>query len=294
MGTPLVFIGMLVSIGLVGLILWWLFNTTEGVYLGRRVVIWLYDRYAHRYDRTKEFETAYETAYLGRPLLQALDTPNALILDVATGTGRLPATLFQRPAFTGKIVAVDLSRQMLARAAEKLQYELHANRAYLLHCPADHLPFPDHTFEAVTILEALEFMPSPEAVLREIHRVTRPGGVVLMSNRQGREAKLLPGKTMTNERFEHYLTETLGFEFVEIQRWQVGYALVWAFKAGDSSPAIAKPLGEIWRCPACDQTALTPQTNQWVCENCGQIILVGSDGVIELFSAKVDRPMAKY
>lgn len=289
MGTPLVFIGMLVSIGLVGLLLWWLINTTEGVYLGRRVVIWLYDRYAHRYDRTKEFETAYETAYLGRPLLQAIETPNALILDVATGTGRLPVTLFQRPAFTGKIVAVDLSRQMLARAAEKLQYELHANRAYLLHCPADHLPFPDHTFEAVTILEALEFMPSPDAVLREIQRVTRPGGVVLMSNRQGREAKLLPGKTMTNERFEHYLIEILGFELVEIQRWQVGYALVWAFKTGDSPPATAKPLGEIWRCPACEQTALTPQTNQWVCENCGQVIKVGLDGVIELFSAKVDR-----
>ncbi|MBI5931682.1 MAG: methyltransferase domain-containing protein [Chloroflexi bacterium] len=293
METLLIFIGVLVSIGLVGLLLWWLINATEGVYLGRRVVIWLYDRYAHRYDRTKEFETAYETAYLGRPLLQALDTPNALILDVATGTGRLPATLFQRPAFTGKIVAVDLSRQMLTRAAAKLQYELDANRAYLLHCPADHLPFPDNTFEAVTILEALEFMPSPEAVLREIQRVTRPGGVVLMSNRQGREAKLLPGKTMSNERFEHYLTATLGFEFIEIEKWQVGYALVWAFKAGDSATATARPLGEIWRCPTCDQIALVPQPNQWICTHCGQTIPVGADGVIELFSAKVDRPARK-
>lgn len=293
MGTPLVFIGVLVSIGLAALLLWWLINATEGVYLGRRVVIWLYDRYAHRYDRTKEFETAYEAAYLGRPLLQAMDTPHALILDVATGTGRLPATLFQRPAFTGKIVAVDLSRQMLTRAAAKLQYEITANRAYLLHCPADHLPFPDNTFEAVTILEALEFMPSPQAVLREIQRVTRPGGVVLMSNRQGREAKLLPGKTMSNEGFEQYLTETLGFEFVEIERWQVGYALVWAFKAGNFPPATARPLGEICQCPACDQIALAPQTHQWVCTHCGQRILVGEDGVIELFSAKVDRPARK-
>ena len=293
MGTPLVFIGVLVSIGLAVLLLWWLINATEGVYLGRRMVIWLYDRYAHRYDRTKEFETAYEAAYLGRPLLQAMDTPNALILDVATGTGRLPATLFQRPAFTGKIVAIDLSRQMLTRAAAKLHHEITANRAYLLHCPADHLPFPDNTFEAVTILEALEFMPSPQAVLREIQRVTRPGGVVLMSNRQGREAKLLPGKTMSNEGFEQYLTETLGFEFVEIERWQVGYALVWAFKAGAFPPATARPLGEIWQCPACDQIALAPQTHQWVCTHCGQRILVGEDGVIELFSAKVDRRAIK-
>ncbi len=293
MGTPLVFIGVLVSIGLAALLLWWLINATEGVYLGRRMVIWLYDRYAHRYDRTKEFETAYEAAYLGRPLLQAIDTPHALILDVATGTGRLPATLFQRPAFTGKIVAVDLSRQMLTRAAAKLQYEITANRAYLLHCPADHLPFPDNTFEAVSILEALEFMPSPAAVLREIQRVTRPGGVVLMSNRQGREAKLLPGKTMSNEGLEQYLTETLGFQFVEIEKWQVGYALVWAFKAGNFPPATARPLGEIWQCPACDQIALAPQTHQWVCTHCGQRILVGEDGVIELFSAKVDRRARK-
>lgn len=291
MGTLLIFIGLLVSIGLVGLVLWWLINVTEGVYLGRQVVIRLYDRYAGRYDRVKEFETAYEAAYLGRPLLQALDSSNALILDVATGTGRLPISLFQRPSFTGKIIAIDLSRQMLAHAAEKLQYEIHTNRVYLLHCPAEHLPFPDNTFDAVTILEALEFMASPDAVLREIQRVTRPGGLVLLSNRQGREAKLLPGKTMSNTRLERYLANKHGFEFVEVENWQVGYALVWAFKAGDSPPAGAKPLGEIWCCPVCGQTALSPQPSQWVCRNCGQQIAVGPTGIIEHFS--VDRRARK-
>jgi ubiquinone/menaquinone biosynthesis C-methylase UbiE len=288
MNTLLILIIVLVSIGLT---LWWLINVTEGVYLGRRVVIWLYDRYARRYDQVKEFEDAYEAAYLGRPLLQSFDSPHALVLDVATGTGRLPLALLQRPAFKGKVVALDLSRQMLSAAAEKLQHELQSNRLYLMHCPAEKLPFPDNTFDAVTILEALEFMSSPQAVLREIQRVARPGGIILLSNRKGRDAKFMPGKILSEARLEKFLTETIGLEFAEVEKWQQGYSLVWAFKQGDSSPAGAKPLGEFWWCPRCHQLALSPQPDEWCCGECGQKIAVGQDGVIELFSTKVDRLM---
>ena len=47
-----------VSLGfslILGVLVWWLFIETEGVYLGRGVVIWLYDVYASRYDGIKEF-----------------------------------------------------------------------------------------------------------------------------------------------------------------------------------------------------------------------------------------------
>ncbi len=47
-----------------GLFVWWLLITTEGVYLGRRVVIWLYDVYARRYDRIKQYDAGWEAATL--------------------------------------------------------------------------------------------------------------------------------------------------------------------------------------------------------------------------------------
>ena len=105
----------------VGAVLWYLLVTTEGVYLGRRVVIWLYDVYARRYDRIKNFDAEWETIMLARPILNALRTvERPLLLDVATGTARLPLTLVGEDDFRGHVVGLDYSRQMLRVAAEKL------------------------------------------------------------------------------------------------------------------------------------------------------------------------------
>src|SRR5258707_13553606 len=104
-----------------GICLWWLLITTEGVYLGRGVVVWLYDVYARRYDRIKQYNPAWESATLGRPLLRALlDIPAPLVLDVATGTARLPLAIFGQPAFNGYVIGLDYSRRMLHVAAEKV------------------------------------------------------------------------------------------------------------------------------------------------------------------------------
>src|SRR5258707_8700162 len=88
-----------------GVVLYWLLITTEGVYLGRRVVVWLYDVYASRYDNIKKYDTDWESATLGRPILRVLSNiPAPLILDVATGTARLPLTLFDQPRFNGYVI----------------------------------------------------------------------------------------------------------------------------------------------------------------------------------------------
>src|SRR5437762_169833 len=101
-------IALVVVVIALGAILWWLIFTTEGVYLGRRVVIWLYDVYAARYDNIKQYIPAMETLTLGLPILQLLaDIPEPLILDVATGTGRLPLAVYGQPAFKGKVIGLD-------------------------------------------------------------------------------------------------------------------------------------------------------------------------------------------
>ena len=153
---------------------WWLLIETEGVYLGRRVVVWLYDLYAGRYDGIKQFSKQYDHQYLAQPIMEQiapLQTP--LILDVATGTGRLPLALLRHRQFHGRVIGADLSRKMLARAAAKIDDP----RVTLIWTPAEHLPFPDDTFDVVTCLEAVEFMIHREAVLRELVRVLRPDGL---------------------------------------------------------------------------------------------------------------------
>lgn len=287
-GVKILLILLITIIGsaLLGLLGWWLLITTEGVYLGRRMVIWLYDVYASRYDRIKAYQPLYENYYLAKPIMQAVAPNEApLVLDVATGTCRLPGALARHRHFQGMVIGVDLSRQMLSHGVHRIAKEMYHNRAYLMHCPAERLPFPDNTFDVVTCLEALEFMVRPRAAIREIVRVTRPGGLILLTNRRGRDAKLMPGKAWSPEKAQQIYQEEFGLQDLRIDQWQIDYDLVWARKTGESLPSRPRPLGEIWRCPRCDQIQMIAGENSWMCEHCQQRVAVGKDGIIELMRA---------
>ena len=276
----IIFIGIIAI--LVMVLLWWLLITTEGVYLGRRVVIWLYDIYASRYDRIKDINPTHERAYLSRPIRRELaDNPHPLILDVATGTARLAQALFRQGDFAGRIVSLDLSRKMLLVAGQKLPHELAEGRLILMHGPAECLPFPNESFDLVSCLEALEFMMSPRAVLREIVRVARPGAVLVLTNRQGQEARMMPGKTMSHDAFQAMLETEFGLEVAIIDdSWLSNYALIWAYKRGNTLLGEINPLR--WQCPCCQTTNADLTAGDWICDDCGYRIPIGAGGILEL------------
>lgn len=268
----------LIATGLVALG-WWLLVSSEGVYLGRRVVVWLYDLYAHRYDLVKNFQRVYEHALLAQPIMDHIAPHTSpLVLDVATGTGRLPLALLRHSHFQGRIVALDLSRRMLQQAARKVQGQ---GQVRLIWYTAEKLPFSDNTFDVVTCLEALEFMPNPPGVLRELVRVLRPGGLLLITNRIN--TRLMPGKTWSKEQLAALLSAA-DIEEADVEAWQHDYHKVWAIKSGASLPTGARPLGEILRCPCCPDQRMVEQEGAWICESCGGRAKIGDDGVIELFS----------
>ena len=93
------------------------------------------------------------------------------------------------------------------------------------------LPFEDNTFDLVTCLEALEFMPSTPAALREFIRVLKPGGLLLVTNRTGSGRRLMPGKTYGQDQFETLL-QSLQQTDITTQVWQYDYDLVWSMKPG--------------------------------------------------------------
>jgi ubiquinone/menaquinone biosynthesis C-methylase UbiE len=257
---------------------WWLLISTEGVYLGRRVVIWLYDLYAQRYDDIKNYHPDFEQWLLANPILGAIEPHQSpLVLDVATGTGRLPLALLNHPDFHGRFIALDLSRRMLHLAARKLHG--YQDRVSLLWSPAEKLPFADGTFDVVTCLEALEFMTSPKTVLQELIRVLRPDGLLLVSNRVN--TRLMPGKTWSDDEVHQMLSE-FGMEMVEIEPWQMDYHRVWGLKAGNSQPIGSRPLAEVLRCPRCMDRLMVQQGQLWICEGCSGQARIALDGVIEL------------
>lgn len=256
---------------------WWLLIESEGVYLGRRVVIWLYDLYAGRYDDIKHFSKEYDHMLLAQPIMEAIvPVKNPLMLDVATGTARMPLAMLRYRSFQGRVIGVDLSRRMLANAAAKLNRD---KRVTLIHSPAETLPFPDNTFDVITCLEALEFMTDSQTVLREIVRVLRPGGLLLTTNRI--RTRAMPGKTRSDDAM-HTLLESLGMDRVVIEYWQVDYNRVWAYKSGSSMPTLSRPLAEILRCPRCRQSLMVETTDDWRCPHCAYTTKTGEDGVISL------------
>ncbi len=270
---------------IVGLLGYWIVWIGEGSFLGSRAVRWLYDWGAPTYDGVKQYDPLDEAAFLGNPLFTRLEEqsgPRSLVLDVATGTARLPLALLTIPFYGGELVGVDLSRRMLAEAARKSAP--YAGRATFLHHPAVPLPFDDALFDAVTSLEALEFMPDRRAALREMVRVLRPGGWLIVTNRIGSDARLMPGHTDSPEAFEAFLV-SLGLVEVGTRPWQEIYDLIFARKVGAASAG--RGLSGAWqaalRCPRCGKGLPAPDAEApgWRCPHCDGGWHVAADGVWE-------------
>ncbi len=226
-------VGGLAVLALLGIFLYWQLGIAEGAYLGRKVVIWLYDWIAPRYDRVKQFNPALDSVMLGMPILKHLNrtvgshSPSARVLDVATGTGRLPDTLMVQSNFAGHITAIDLSRRMLAIGEAKLSR--YGDRITWLCEDASHLPFHDDYFDVVTSLEALEFLPDTRQALLEMVRVLKPEGLLIVTNRVGPDAWKIPGRTQSTSALMAWL-ENHGVREAQRDTWLIDYDLIQAIK----------------------------------------------------------------
>jgi len=223
---------IIVILLLVGTFLYWLFIVTEGVYLGRKVVVWLYDKTAGSYDQVKEFDQEFERESIAEPLLTYLaGLPEPLILDVATGTGRVPLLLLTDDRYQGRGIGLDAAIDMLSLAQEKLKKTPvnKRNQVMFIQQFAEQLPFPEGSFDMVTCLEALEFFPSEEAVIEEIVRVLRPGGLLMTTRRTGWEARFFFGRYHSEQSLSKLLAES-GLTDIDFYPWQVNYDMVVARK----------------------------------------------------------------
>jgi len=109
-------------------------------------------------------------------LKDVLENPNALVLDVACGTGDLSLEL-QKNA-RAKIFGTDFCRPMLDIASHKND----KNAAKIPYIEADgmNLSFADGIFDAVTIAFGLRNFSNWQEGLRELHRVLKPGGKLVI------------------------------------------------------------------------------------------------------------------
>jgi demethylmenaquinone methyltransferase/2-methoxy-6-polyprenyl-1,4-benzoquinol methylase len=96
-------------------------------------------------------------------------------LDLCCGTADWTIALAREVGADGKVVGLDFSKNMLSVGQQKVK-ELHLSQVELIHGNAMSLPFEDDSFDYVTIGFGLRNVPEYMQVLKEMHRVLKPGG----------------------------------------------------------------------------------------------------------------------
>ena len=98
------------------------------------------------------------------------------VLDLAGGTGDIAALLKDRVGDTGELVLGDINGEMLRVGRDRMTDRGNVRGFEYVQCNAQSLPFPDASFDLVTIAFGLRNVTDKDAGLREMFRVLKPGG----------------------------------------------------------------------------------------------------------------------
>lgn len=123
------------------------------------------------------FERVFDSGR--KKLFDSLDPRRPLrILEIGVGTGL--SFPYYAPAW--RVVGIDYSPAMLAKAVERLRKAPPSAQVELLQMDAGRLAFPDDSFDVCLAAYVISAMPEPEKALAEMKRVTRPGGRIMLLN----------------------------------------------------------------------------------------------------------------
>ncbi|MFH8405953.1 methyltransferase domain-containing protein [Streptomyces sp. NPDC018019] len=120
-----------------------------------------------------------QTEYLADVLTGCGLPPDARLLDIGCGTGGPAIRLAQRSG--GRVTGITVSRAQLARCAERLRTAGLAGRVDFAYGDVMRLGFPDDSFDAAWSIDCFPHLSDRPAGLRQVRRVLRPGGHLLLT-----------------------------------------------------------------------------------------------------------------
>ena len=103
-------------------------------------------------------------------------SPGRVVLDVAAGTAGVSLQIAERTS--AKVIGLDLTHEMLRQGARNVTAAGANCLVSLLNARAEQLPLADASVDALTFTYLLRYVDDPQAVLTELARVVRPGGIV--------------------------------------------------------------------------------------------------------------------
>ena len=139
----------------------------------------VFDSVAPKYDLMNDLMSmGLHRAWKAYTVLVANVKEGQQVLDIAGGTGDLALAFAPKVGASGRVVHTDINEAMLREGRNRL---LDAGVSLpTLVCDAEKLPFPDASFDLVTVAFGLRNMTHKDEALREMNRVLKPGGKLLV------------------------------------------------------------------------------------------------------------------
>ncbi len=137
-----------------------------------------YDQVTEQFD---SFTERLSTPLAARMVALAEIATNERILDIGTGTGVVALKVAQQIGAGGVVTGIDLSEAMLRLANAKAMLLDVSEKVEFKQMDAEALEFKDQNFDTVLSLFALLHFPNPLTALKEIFRVLRPGGKLVLA-----------------------------------------------------------------------------------------------------------------
>ena len=139
----------------------------------------VFDSVASRYDLMNDLMSAgLHRAWKAYTVMVANVQPGQHVLDIAGGTGDLAKAFAERAGSGGRVILSDINEAMLRTGRDRL---IDAGCALdCAVCDAEQLPFGDASFDLVSVAFGLRNMTHKDAALKEMNRILKPGGKLLV------------------------------------------------------------------------------------------------------------------
>lgn len=207
----------------------------------KKQVSQMFNRIAPYYDFLNRFLSLGIDTLWRKRAIKLLDNNKAkVILDVATGTADV-ALEAAKQLDADRIIGIDISNEMLEIGRTKVKKRGLDTLITLEEGDSENLPFEDNTFDAITVAFGVRNFENLENGLKEMYRVTKPGGKVVIL--EFSQPTTFPFKQLYNFYFRNILPVIGRLTSKDPRAYRYLYESVQAFPDGDQFLSILTKLG---------------------------------------------------